>query len=418
MTTPEAGSGTDHEHAPAGEHRDDQDEDHSGDDRDQRHGDAHRHDHGVQGHGDGPQPVGAEHGHAHDRSGHDGNAHSLHDHGHRGGVRGFVATTIRPHSHDAADSIDAALAASQDGIRALKVSLGVLAITAAVQVVIVAASGSIALLSDTIHNFADAFTAVPLGLAFWLGRRAATKRYTYGFGRAEDLAGVFIVATILVSSAVAAYEAVSRLIHPHHVHQVAWVIVAGIVGFAGNELVAAYRIRIGRRIGSAALVADGLHARTDGFTSLAVVMGAVGVALGWQLADPIVGLLITVAILVVVKNAARDIYRRLMDAVDPTLVEQVTTILAGVDGIDAVDTVRIRWVGHELHAEAEVTSDANLTLGQAHAVAEHARHYLLHEVPRLAQATIHSSPTVTDGVDPHALTAHHFTHAPGPGPAA
>jgi cation diffusion facilitator family transporter len=292
-------------------------------------------------------------------------------------------------------------------MRALVLSLAVLAVTAAVQVVIVIASGSVALLSDTIHNFADSLTAVPLGLAFWLSRRPANKRYTYGYGRSEDLAGVFIVAVIAASCGVAAWEAIGRLIHPHHVHRIGWVIVAGLVGFAGNELVAVYRIRVGRQIGSAALVADGVHARTDGLTSLAVVAGAVGVALGWQLADPILGLLITFAILMIVKNAARDIYRRLMDAVDPTLVEQVTSILTSIAGVEAVDAVRIRWVGHELRAEAEITSDGALTLSQAHDVAEHAHHHLLHEVPRLAQATIHSSPAASDGVDSHALTAHH-----------
>jgi cation diffusion facilitator family transporter len=282
--------------------------------------------------------------------------------------------------------------------------------------VVVAASGSVALLSDAIHNGADALTAVPLGVAFWLGRRPATRRYTYGFGRSEDLAGAAIVATIAVSCGVAAWMAVNRLIHPHHVHHVGWVIAAGVVGFAGNELAAVYRIRVGRRIGSAALVADGLHARTDGFTSLAVVIGAVGVALGWRLADPIAGLGITAAIAVVVANAARDIYRRLMDAVDPGLVDRVTLILGGVDGIDDVEAVRIRWVGHELHAEAEVTSDGHLTLAEAHDLAEHARHRLLHEVPRLAQATIHSSPAAADGSDPHGLTAHHFAR-PVPGDA-
>jgi cation diffusion facilitator family transporter len=392
--------------------------DHVHDDR-HCHGDEHedRHDHE-------PGRVPYRHQHAGPGVGQNDNdgVHSHHDDDHehdhdRSGVHEFVASIFRPHSHDAADSIDAALEASRDGMRALKVSFAVLAITAVVQVMIVAASGSVALLSDTIHNFADALTAVPLGLAFWLGRRPATKRYTYGYGRSEDLAGVFIVATIAISSALAAYEAVNRLVHPHRVHQVAWVIVAGIVGFAGNELVAVYRIRTGRRIGSAALVADGLHARTDGFTSLAVVVGAIGVAAGWQLADPIVGLVITLAILVVVKNAAWDIYRRLMDAVDSTLVEQVTAILSGVEGIDSVDAVRIRWIGHQLHAEAEVTSDGKVTLAQAHDVAEHARHHLLHEVPRLAQATIHSSPARADGLDPHALTAHHFTHAPPAEPA-
>jgi cation diffusion facilitator family transporter len=296
---------------------------------------------------------------------------------------------------------------------ALTVSLGVLALTAVVQVVVVAASGSVALLSDTIHNFADALTAVPLGLAFWAGRRPANRRYTHGYGRSEDLAGVFIVAVIALSSAVAAWEAINRLIHPHHVRDIAWVIVAGVVGFAGNEVVAVYRLRVGRRIGSAALVADGLHARTDGFTSLAVVAGAVGVALGWQLADPIVGLVITVAILVVVKNAARDIYWRLMDAVDPGLVGQVTAVVAAVAGVESVDGVRIRWVGHELRAEVEISSDGGLSLADAHHVAEIAHHQLLHEIPRLARVSIHTSPSGNDSADPHSLTAHHFTHRKG-----
>ena len=223
------------------------------------------------------------------------------------------------HSHDAADPVDAALEESDEGPRALKISLAGLAVTAVAQLVVVMVSHSVALLADTIHNFADALTAVPLGFAFWLGRRPPTRRYTYGYGRAEDLAGIFIVVTIAASAVVAAWEAVNRLVNPRDVQNVGWVIAAGIVGAVGNELVALYRIRVGRRIGSAALVADGLHARTDGITSLAVVVGAVGVALGWEKADPIVGLVITVAILFVLKNAARDIYRRLMDAVDPEL---------------------------------------------------------------------------------------------------
>jgi len=315
---------------------------------------------------------------------------------------------IRRHGHHVARSIDDDVEGSRAGMAALKISLAVLAATAMVQVVIVVASGSVALLSDTIHNFADSLTAVPLGLAFWLGRRPANTRYTYGYGRAEDLAGVFIVVAIAVSSGVTAWMAITRLLHPHHVRQLAWVVVAGVVGFAGNELVALYRMRVGRRIGSAALVADGLHARTDGFTSLAVVVGAIGVSLGWQLADPIVGLVITVAILSIVKNAAQDIYRRLMDAVDPALVEHVRAILGAVDGVEAVDSVRIRWVGHELQAEAEVTSDGALTLAEAHHVAELAHHRLLHEVPRLSRVTIHTSPAAHDAADPHALTAHHF----------
>jgi cation diffusion facilitator family transporter len=380
---------------------------------DQTH-DYQRHGHEGRGHeGRGHEGRGHE-GRGHEAHNHVGHGHSeheapghQHEHEHRGGVRGWVVSVLRPHSHDAADSVDRALEASQDGVLALKISLAALAVTAVLQAVIVAVTGSVALLSDTIHNFADALTAIPLGLAFWLGRRPANSRYTYGYGRSEDLAGVFIVVTIAASSAVAAWEAINRLLHPHSVHHLPWIAAAGLVGFLGNELVARYRIRVGRRIGSAALVADGLHARTDGFTSLAVVVGAAGAALGWRLADPIVGLVITVAILSVVKNAAVAVYRRLMDAVDPNLVKQVTTLLEGEDGVDGVDGVRIRWIGHELHAEAEITSAGDLTLDQAHQVAERAHHRLLHDVPRLAQATIHTSPSPIAGVDPHALTEHH-----------
>lgn len=323
-------------------------------------------------------------------------AGARHDHHHHGG-----------HSHGAA-MLDPALEASRDGMRALLLSLGLLAVTAATQAVIVALSGSVALLSDTVHNLADALTAVPLGLAFWLGRRPPNARYTYGYGRSEDLAGVAIVVTIAMSAVVSAWAAIDRLLHPRHVHGVGWVMLAGLLGFAGNEVVAVLRIRVGRRIGSAALVADGLHARTDGLTSLAVVIGATAVAAGWRQADAIVGLVITAAVVAVAWRAGYDVYCRLMDAVDPALVPQVAGILASVDGITAVDAVRIRWVGHELHAEVEVTSDAELTLAQAHEVAEHAHHHLLHEVPRLAQATIHTSPTAAPGADPHATTAHHF----------
>jgi cation diffusion facilitator family transporter len=346
-----------------------------------------------------------EHGYGHDEHGH--HEPGRHEHEHATGLRALILSVVKPHGHDAADSFDSTLEASADGMRALEISLGGLAATAVIQLIIFSVSGSVALLADTIHNFADALTAIPLAAAFILSRRPPTKRYTYGFGRSEDLAGIFIVLTIAVSSALAAYEAIDRLLHPRTVHQLGWVIAAGIIGFAGNEGVARYRIRVGRRIGSAALEADGYHAQTDGFTSLAVVLGALGAAVGWKLADPVVGLVITVAILFVVKNAARDIYRRLMDAVDPALVDQVTNVLAGVRGIETVDGVRIRWVGHELHAVAEVTSDRNLSLTEAHDVAEHAHHHLLHEVPRLGEVTIHTSPTPVEGFDPHARTAHH-----------
>jgi cation diffusion facilitator family transporter len=363
------------------------------------------------------------HGHALDGHGHPGghgqprgpDHHGPDHHGpeHGDGAAGILHAVFAPHSHDAAESVDRALTSSDSGMRCLAVSLVVLAATAVIQTVIVLFSGSVALLGDTIHNFADALTAVPLGVAFWLQRKPPTRRYTFGYGRAEDLAGAFIVALIAGSSVLAAWEAVHRLLHPGGVRAVGWVIAAGLVGFAGNELVALYRVRVGRRIGSAALVADGRHARADGVTSLAVVGGAIGVAAGWRQADPVAGLLITIAVLAVLKSAARDIYRRLLDSVDPALVDQVERVLWGVDGVLQVKSVRIRWVGHVLQAEATVVSDRDLTLGAAHAISEEAHHRLLHEVPRLGEALIHSDPSGQGPDEPHALTAHHFARQPG-----
>jgi cation diffusion facilitator family transporter len=296
------------------------------------------------------------------------------------------------HSHDAADSVDSALESSAAGIRAVKISLLVLGITAIVQIVIVIISGSIALAADTIHNFSDSLTAVPLWIAFALGTKAATRRYTYGFGRAEDLAGLFVVAMIAMSAIIAGCEAIVRLIHPQPIEHVGWVALAALAGFIGNEWVALYRIRVGRRIGSAALVADGLHARTDGFTSLAVLIGAGGVALGFPVADPVIGLVIAVAILAVLRTAVRDVFGRLMDGVDPKYIDTAEAALAARPGVRSVRSVRMRWIGHRLHADAELDIDPTLSLAEAHRIAHDSEHDLIHAVPKLTTAVIHAYP--------------------------
>jgi cation diffusion facilitator family transporter len=335
----------------------------------------------------GKQPVHQHRDHHDDEDGH--------AHDHPKGIRGIAAKVFAPHSHDAADSVDNALESSAIGIRAVKISLVGLAATALVQVVIAVVSGSIALVADTIHNFSDALTAVPLWIAFALGRRPATRRYTYGYGRAEDLAGLFVIGMITLSAIIAGYEAIRRLIHPVAIQHVGWVAAAGLIGFLGNEVVAIYRIRIGRRIGSAALVADGLHARTDGFTSLAVLFGACGVALGYPLADPIVGLIITVAIVAVLRGAVRDIFRRLMDAVDPDLIDTAEAALAARPGVRSVRGVRMRWIGHRLHADAELDIDPDTSLEAAHRIAHDAEHQLTHAVPKLNSALVHAYPAHT-----------------------
>lgn len=327
-----------------------------------------------------------------DHHDHDHDHHHDHHHEHGGGVLAAVRHFFTPHSHDPAAGFDDALESSALGIRAVKISLVALALTALFQLAIVGISGSVALAADTIHNFSDALTAIPLWVAFVLGRRAASKRYTYGLGRVEDLAGLFVLLMIATSAAIAGYQAVRRLMHPVAIDHLGWVAAAGVVGFLGNELVAVYRIRVGRRIGSAALVADGLHARTDGFTSLAVVLGALGVWLGFPLADPIVGLLITVAILVVLRTAARDVLSRLLDGVDPDLVESAEAVLAREPGVRAVRQLRMRWIGHHLHADAELDIDPDISLSEAHSLAHKAEHNLTHAVPRLSSALIHAYP--------------------------
>jgi cation diffusion facilitator family transporter len=346
--------------------------------------------------------------HDHDHSGHE---HS-HPHDHHHGswwqrVWHRIDHALIPHSHDSADKVDAAMESSREGMRALWISLAVLGGTALIQTGVVVISGSVALLGDTLHNVADALTAVPLGIAFVLGRRVATRTYTYGYGRAEDLAGIAIVVTIAVSAVAAGYEAIDRLLHPVTVTHLWAVATAGLIGFIGNEVVAQYRITIGRRIGSAALVADGIHARTDGLTSLAVVVGAGGMALGWGWADPVVGLAITVAILLVLKDAAKEVYRRLMDAVDPHLVDTVETTLKSTPGVLDIGAVHLRWIGHRLRAECNIVVDANLTVVQAHAIAVGAEHRLMHAIPQLTAAMVHTDPHAPTGTDHHAGLAHH-----------
>jgi len=337
------------------------------------HGHDHRHDHA---HDD-------EHGHDHD-----------HDHGHshpHGGVKGFLYDLFVPHTHDAADSIDDAMEASSAGVRALKISMFVLLGTTVLQFVLVLFTGSVALLADTIHNFADALTAVPLWIAFVLGRRAATRRYTYGYGRAEDLAGMFIVFVVALSAVVAGWEAIDRFIHPRPIENPWLLVAAGLIGFAGNEIVAIYRIRVGQRIGSAALVADGVHARLDGFTSLSVILGAIGVLLGFPLADPIIGLLIAVSILLLLWGTVKSIGARLMDAIDPELLDRATHALEHADGVHGVRDLKLRWVGHRLTGSATVELETP-DLAEASHLAEHAAEHVRGTLGNLDTFTV--TPTV------------------------
>lgn len=340
-----------------------------------------------------------QHPHTHD---HDGHSHADGDHGHAHptGIKGFFYGLFVPHSHDASDSIDDALEASTEGIRALKISLFILLGTTLLQLIVVIFSGSVALLADTIHNFSDALTALPLWVAFILGRRAASRRHTYGYGKAEDLAGLFIVAVVALSAVVAAWQSIDRLFHPHPLENLWWVVAAGLVGFIGNEAVAVYRIRVGQKIGSAALVADGVHARTDGFTSLTVVVGAGGVMLGFPLADPIVGLLISVVIIILLWGTVRSIGRRLMDGIEPELLDRAQTALEKTPGVLSVPRLQLRWVGHRLQGAATIMV-ANTSLAEAEMVVAHAETRLAAALPNLDDMpirTVSSTPATSDAL--------------------
>jgi cation diffusion facilitator family transporter len=349
------------------------------------------------------------HPHDHHEPDHDDHHH---DHGHsENQVVNWLKHAFTPHSHGhETAALDAALA-TKEGIRAVKISLVALLLTASFQVVIVLISGSVALLADTIHNFSDALTAIPLGIAFTLSRRARNTRYTYGYGRAEDIAGVIIVLMILFSALEAIYQSVLKIIDPQPISNLGWVAVAAIVGFLGNELVAIFRIRVGKRIGSAALIADGNHARADGFTSLAVLAGAIGVWLGFPLLDPIVGLVIGAAILIIVWNSGHDMYYRVMDAVDPEVTANIERVASADKRVMDVNEVAVRWVGHRQRAEFHITVDCQMPTCQSHEIAEKVRHDLFHAMPALVDVTVHVDPCECERCgDPH-IAAHHLSPA-------
>jgi cation diffusion facilitator family transporter len=307
------------------------------------------------------------------------------------------------HTHG---TIDPTLLTTERGIWAVKWSLIGLGATAVLQAVIVFFSGSVALLADTIHNIADAGTAIPLWIAFTLAKRQPSRRFTYGYGRVEDVAGVMIVLTILFSAVLAGYESIQRLLHPQPVEHLWAVAIASIIGFAGNEMVALFRIRIGKQINSAALVADGYHARVDGLTSLGVLFSAVGLWLGYPLADPIIGLLITAAILPIVWESGKAVLGRLLDGVDPEVVDEITHAINHTQGVRDVTEVRLRWSGHRLHAEVNLAVSPKLSVAEGHAIAVEARHQLLHHLPYLSNVTIHIDPEDLSGEEHHRIKEH------------
>ncbi|MBI1805208.1 MAG: cation transporter [Ignavibacteriae bacterium] len=327
---------------------------------------------------------------------------SDHEHSHH---VGHSATEHPSHGHSHG-IIDPSIVTTQRGIWAVKWSFVVLFATAFLQIVVVLLSHSVALLADTIHNVGDAATAIPLWIAFTLARLKPNKRFSYGYGRVEDLAGVAVVLTILISAVVAGYEAINRFFHPSEVGYLGAVVAASIIGFLGNEGVAVFRIKVGKQIGSAALVADGYHARVDGWTSLAVLFGAVGVWLGYPVADPLVGIGITVAIIFIVWQSSKAVFIRLLDGVEPELLEEITHTAHHVDGVENVGETRARWIGHRLHAEINIAVHSHLSVNDGHEIAKEVRHQLLHHLKHLGDVIVHVDPEEKVGEMYHRIVEH------------
>lgn len=353
---------------------------------------AHPDEHHAPGqdHAPGDAPHGQDHSHGNDH----GHGHA-HGHGHphaHSGLWARVKHALVPHSHDHSEAIQTAEEASSIGIRAAWISLAGMGATALLQIIIVRLSGSVALLADTLHNLGHLATTIPLIIAFRLGRRVATRRYTYGFGRAEDLVGLLIGAVIALSAGFIVWESVRALTSEPDMTHLGWVLAAALVGATGNEVVAIYRIRAGRRIGSAALIAEGQHARTDALTSLAVAIGVIGAWTGLPWLDPVIGLVIAAVIVMVLIGSMRTVVRRLMDGIEPATLDLVESTATGVAGVLAVNPARARWIGHRLQTEVQIYVDPGLTMNAAHDVADTVERALRARVPHLERAIVQVRP--------------------------
>ncbi|MDW5552245.1 cation diffusion facilitator family transporter [Methanosarcina sp.] len=321
----------------------------------------------------------------------------VHSHGHS-----CTHSHVHSHKHSHGHShthgtVDPSILATNKGLWAVKWSFIGLMVTAILQIFIVFISGSVALLADTIHNFGDASTAIPLAIAFSLARRKPSKRFSYGYGRVEDLAGIVIVFLILFSAAVAGYESVNRFLNPQPVEHLQAVVIAAIIGCVGNEVVAQFRMKVGKEIGSAALIADGYHARIDGFTSLAVLVGAIGIWLGYPVIDPLIGMLITISILKIVVDSSKLVFTRLLDGVEPEVFDNVKNITESVEGVCEVTDLRVRWIGHRLHAEINASVSPSLSVEEGHEIANSIREKLLENFSYLSGTTIHVDPLTASG---------------------
>lgn len=323
-------------------------------------------------------------------------------HEHPEGIIGWIGAILHlpgfDHDHGDTDNVivDPAVRDNNLGIITLWVSLGLLWLTTIIQVVIYYYSNSVALLADTGHNFVDAMNSIPLLIAFYLARRAATRRFTYGFGRAEDIAGIFIVLSIVYSAGHIMFESFRRFFQPFPLENLGLIALAAVVGFIGNEAVASLQIRVGKRIGSDAMVADGQHARIDGVTSLAVLIAVGGAWLNIPIIDPIIGVLIGITIVGIAWQAVRKVFYRLMDAVEPSVMNRIEHFAETVEGVEEITKLRVHWVGHRLFAEVTVTVKDTLSLAESNAVANKIQESLHESIAAMGEVVV--------SIQPHYIT--------------
>ncbi|MHA2168679.1 MAG: cation diffusion facilitator family transporter [Candidatus Kariarchaeaceae archaeon] len=329
---------------------------------------------------------------SHNHSQDDSHSHSHDDHKHGDGFLGkLIGLLSLGHSHDHHHEFDL-VKNSKEGIRALKISFFGLMITAVFQFFMVIYTGSVALLADTIHNFSDALTAIPLWIAYRLNLKQKSKKYPYGYGRAEDLAGLFIILMIALSAFVVFWESIDRIFNPVEMDHLGILALSGIIGFIGNEIVAKYRISVGRKIGSEALIADGMHARTDGLTSLAVIIGAIGAYLGYPIIDPIIGIIIGIMILMILKDTTSTLWFRLMDRADSRVIDRIGEISTTFSGVASIHDVKTRYSGQSLFAEVHVIMNREYTIQESHEITSKLQEGLYKQIQNLVEVTIYPVP--------------------------
>ena len=277
-------------------------------------------------------------------------------------------------------------------MRAIVVSSAGLLLTSSFELAITVLSGSVALLSDAIHNLGDVFTTVGVYIGFRLSRRSGTTRYPYGFGRAEDLAGIVILLAIWSSAVLAGWQSYEKLVSGRGTSHLALGMVAAVIGIIGNQLVARYKLRVGREIKSAPLLVDARHSWLDTIASAGALAGLIGVAAGLRIADPLAGFAITLLIIHIGVDATRDVARRLMDENDEAVAEAIAHVASHVRGVVRVDDVRARWLGREVEARVRVGLPVETSFTDAHEVAHRVRDAVRRDVPDLRDVVVEPVP--------------------------